>query len=1000
MAVGLSAGRCRPAALRYRQGMTVQATGTELAAADGTLVVRTGEAWLLTPARGHDALPVDFDELLALVGDDPTTLAPERRAELSDAGVLVPGGGVEVAPNASTPVDSLPGPLDEGTVLEPHAATVARIDDRTLVVESTTGEPVALDPVDLHLLDAIDRWMTAAEVLDAVMAGLGATAPDRTLLARRLARMADTGRVRVARRPPPVTRDVTATGDPAATTDDAGPATPPPVVGPAPVTPPPARWWARRRARRPPLSTEGEATRSPRPPDQRSPADPAHPAPTAEFSADASDDLPVTASDTTTVTPEGGAAYGGRAPGEAAVPFEYLDDPFPGGPAGPVPVYAVWPVETGPVLALGMLTAAARHHDHGRLAAWYEIRRQEEPTSFFTDLAARNGPAVVLLSNYVWSLGRNLALARRVRDRCPGAVIIHGGPSTPKYPGDVEEFFALHGDLVDLTVRGEGEATLVAALEALGPSFPKADLDRLRDVPGLSFRDPATATVVRTPDRDRIADLDTLPSPYLTGEFDHLPTDAWNVPSGLLGLIFESNRGCPYGCTFCDWGSSTLSRIRKFDMARVDAEMRWAAERGLHAWTITDANFGIIARDVEIAERMGALRKELGNPRHFGFNVAKNTTKHLTAILDRLVEAGIIAHFSLAMQTRDEATLEAVERTNISTDHYLALAAAFRRRGLPLDADVMVGLPGQTLDSFSEDLQFCIDHEVPARMWITELLPNAPMNEPGYRARWAIEADEHHVVVASASFTREDRRLMMRLRHAYTAFERFGILRHVVRYAQWDHGVPAMSVIRRIVEVSEEDPDRYPLLNWVSRYFDHFNVVPLGWRAFFAEVAEFLTAEFAIGPSPARTAVLDAQAFLLPDVGRRFPDSLPLAHDLVSYHRDHTRGLWADGTPRRGGVLESYGPTVLTAFGDPLGSCDRGMAVNEDPRNEVLTERFWIVGHWEIDSPLVSNVPEVAAAADAFIGLREARPADLADETLPDPGAPGPTRVALGARTR
>ena len=41
----------------------------------------------------------------------------------------------------------------------------------------------------------------------------------------------------------------------------------------------------------------------------------------------------------------------------------------------------------------------------------------------------------------------------------------------------------------------------------------------------------------------------------------------------------------------------------------------------------------------------------------------------------------------MALQTRDEATLEAVDRSNISTDHYLALAAAFRRRGLPLDVE-------------------------------------------------------------------------------------------------------------------------------------------------------------------------------------------------------------------------------------------------------------------------------------------------------------------------
>ncbi|HMQ25732.1 MAG TPA: radical SAM protein [Acidimicrobiales bacterium] len=693
--------------------------------------------------------------------------------------------------------------------------------------------------------------------------------------------------------------------------------------------------------------------------------------------------------------PVGGAATGpgssedgevgapGRSPAPARVPdcpFDYLDDPFPGGRAGPVPVYAVFPVRTGPVLALGMLTAAARGHHDGALARWYEIRRQEEPVSFLADLARRDGPAVVLLSNYVWSLGADLDLARRARELCPNAVIVHGGPSTPKYPADVERFFADHEDLVDVVVRGEGEQTLVEVLAALGPTWPDPDLGRLAEVAGLSYRDPDTGTVVRTDDRDRIADLDTLPSPYLTGEFDHLPNEAWDVPSGLLGLIFESNRGCPYGCTFCDWGSSTLSRIRKFSLERVDAEMRWAAERGLHAWMITDANFGIIARDVEIAERMARLARELGTPTHFGFNVAKNTTRHLTEILDRLVNAGIVSHFSLAMQTRDEATLAAVERTNISVAHYLALASAFRRRRLPLDADLMVGLPGQTLDSFTADLQFCIDHEIPARMWITELLPNAPMNDPAYRERWAIETDDEGVVVATATFSRDDRRMMMRLRHAYTAFERFGIPRHVLRYVQGAHGVPAMTVMRRIVALSEEDPGRYPLLDWVSRWFDHFNVAPFGWQAFFAEVASFLEHEFSIGHSSDRDAVLAAQAFLLPDHGRSFPASLPLEHDVTTWSRAHTRRLWGDGVTGDAHPLAAYDPGVLTVYGDPAGSCVSGIAVHQDPRNEVLTERFWISGHWELDSPLVANVSEVAAARARFRGLDEGVPADLRPE--------------------
>src|SRR5262249_46756704 len=151
---------------------------------------------------------------------------------------------------------------------------------------------------------------------------------------------------------------------------------------------------------------------------------------------------------------------------------------------------------------------------------------------------------------------------------------------------------------VDIAVHGEGEATFVHLLEALrgavGDGPP--DLSPLAEVPGLTYRD--GDRVVQTEPRDRIADLDTIPSPVLTGLYDGF------IPAGSSGaVILETNRGCPYGCTFCDWGSATLSRVRKFDMDRIFAELDWAAEHHLETVGIADANFGIFERDVEIAQK-------------------------------------------------------------------------------------------------------------------------------------------------------------------------------------------------------------------------------------------------------------------------------------------------------------------------------------------------------------------------------------------------------------
>ena len=254
-----------------------------------------------------------------------------------------------------------------------------------------------------------------------------------------------------------------------------------------------------------------------------------------------------------------------------------------------MPVYTVWEESVGPLLSLGMLTAAARHHDGGRLNDHFEIRRPEPTGSFLADLAKRSGPAVLLCSDYVWSVENNLSLARRAKKLRPELVVVHGGPQVPKHAADALRFLDEHGDVADILVRGEGERVLCRLLDALAPNPSPLDPTRLRTIDGLTFRDPTSGSVVRTPDAERIADLDSLPSPYLTGEFDDIDPSWWSMRAADI----ETNRGCPYGCTFCDWGSLTNSRIRLFDPERVIQEVEWVGRRGIHAIQFSDANFGI-----------------------------------------------------------------------------------------------------------------------------------------------------------------------------------------------------------------------------------------------------------------------------------------------------------------------------------------------------------------------------------------------------------------------
>ena len=201
------------------------------------------------------------------------------------------------------------------------------------------------------------------------------------------------------------------------------------------------------------------------------------------------------------------------------------------------------------------------------------------------ELRATGRNAVLLCSDYMWSLEHNLGVSVAAKSINPRTIVVHGGPHAPSYEADAARFLNEHPE-VDILARGEGELTIAELLGALGPDAdPERLHERIDGVAGITYRrhDDGVTTVVRTPDRPWATEMDRFPSPYLTGEFADVDPVRWR------SATVESNRGCPYGCTFCDWGQATMSRIRKFSLDRVKAELEWIAARGISEVFLADS---------------------------------------------------------------------------------------------------------------------------------------------------------------------------------------------------------------------------------------------------------------------------------------------------------------------------------------------------------------------------------------------------------------------------
>ena len=301
---------------------------------------------------------------------------------------------------------------------------------------------------------------------------------------------------------------------------------------------------------------------------------------------------------------------------------------------------------------------------------------------------------------------------------------------------------------------------------------------------------------------------------------------------------------------------------------------------------MADANFGIYDRDIEIAEWICHIKAKYGHPIEVVVNYTKNATKRLAVIVELFAAHGICSQGVISIQTRDPFTLGVINRKNIKTGKYDDLAEIFRVAGLPLSTDLMIGLPGMTVDSFKKDLQYFFDKDVTVKAYLTELLPNSPMADPGYMEKYRIQVDRNNFLKSTFSYTSDDLHVMNMLFNLFSVADSFSTLRYVLRYLHWDHGIMALDFLHELYDELESDPYRYPALTYASKVFRHYLNVPGGWRGFYNEVAEFTGNQYGIRRDSAFDAVLHYNEMVMPDDAFTYPLTVQLAHDVPAYFRD------------------------------------------------------------------------------------------------------------------
>jgi tRNA A37 methylthiotransferase MiaB len=475
----------------------------------------------------------------------------------------------------------------------------------------------------------------------------------------------------------------------------------------------------------------------------------------------------------------------------------------------------------------------------------------------------RHAADVYAFSCYVWNMGLMRRVIAAVRSARPDAHIILGGPQVMHEAAGV---LTTHDDKTAVC-NGEGEATFSDYLRELSDSAP--DLTRVN---GLSFY--ADGTLVTTDPRPRISDLDTIPSPYLTGIFG----------STYGTSILETNRGCPYRCGFCFWGAATNDRVYRFDQDRITAEISWMARNGIMFLYIADANFGMLKRDIEISAHIADCARRHQLPTIVYFSAAKNKPHAVTKITGIFQDAGLVTSQPVSMQTLHAPTLEIIQRSNIHLDAFAEVRHDLRERRISSFVELIWPLPGETLDSFIAGIDTLCSHDSDSIMVYPHILLH---NTPLARRRDELEIltrapdgeiSEAEIVVQTRDVSEREFREGMRIAYAVHALHntrsmsvlglyltRTGMTSYATLFAAWVDFWRARDESDPIAGFVDQTVEKCELYN-TTHYGMFVHMLLHAERALFAEQLRKFAASQAWWADPLARTLLDVDLLNRPYV--------------------------------------------------------------------------------------------------------------------------------------
>lgn len=292
--------------------------------------------------------------------------------------------------------------------------------------------------------------------------------------------------------------------------------------------------------------------------------------------------------------------------------------------------------------------------------AIYETTIKETPRNIIEKILRLN-PRIVGFGVYIWNTAETLECISILKKVSPQTIIVLGGPEI-SYETDRQE----HLKWCDYVICGEADFQFRELCLAI-----------------LTGQNPPSQQILSA----SLPDIKQIQLPY------NLYADE-DITNRVIYV--EASRGCPYRCEYCL--SSLDKSVRSFDLATFLEQMEQLIGRGVRTFKFVDRTFNLSPSTATAI--LNFFLRHIDRNLFLHFEMVPDRLPAEIRELIQLFPAGSL-QFEVGIQTLNPTVAQNVSRKN----DLLKVEENFRflkeRTQVHTHADLIAGLPGETLESFA-----------------------------------------------------------------------------------------------------------------------------------------------------------------------------------------------------------------------------------------------------------------------------------------------------------